>query len=1298
MKLHLPKGLRTALLAVFALTATCYTAQAAPASYDYLLQEKQTPHVFGTVNEKNGINSIIIPELDMSQSWVMDFTVKSINGEACIDADNYSGGASILANVNVPYKSEQIKNGDVTKPKMEDHQFSIYFTPNGKIYSMSNNGKVLLGTDPKGMTWQGTGITPFQITLNWVVDEEGMGSLYYCGGSSVYIGEPDAQGNATIGTLTDNAFNFRTDRVAILDNINTVDNDEVLDTIKMMWTSSPTDDRVTTTMYSTLYSKGSGSDPAAWQITGVADLYTLKYGGADGYVDNTDNGAGAVKTMSNGEEVHFIGDTGVIYTKEDATYSNKTLADADKLAGGTTASVGFGAAENATLTVERTALADSVLNNSVGLRIVGEGEVVLKMNGGSGWDSGDTITNLNMESGSTLVMQADGNVTIELGTGDVTNANIIHRGAGGIFMFKSTSTTKPIVLDTIASESGGTLQISALSAVTAKKVSSQGELNLTSDVVATESVEAASLTVGSNANLTTKDLTINGNATIGSNYTKPGTSVVTTTGTVFVNGNIVVYGALDASRSDSVSAANVTTVNDGVILAKELIASSASTAGVTVSKVGGMLLDGNVIIGPDGIQANTLADTAAIKFAADSAAKVTTKSMSASTIYVEDTAVVSYATTDKLIAVSRTSLTATGKLTSGEINLTNNYKLAATELAASSIKAGDTEIAARTEGYSYASHQNISVTTDSVGNCIIAADTIDANSVTIGKDDQLLGATVTTVKGLSLGENAVVTDVTVNAGTETTLGNNVSLKNVTIASGKFINNDTVNLDNVTFNTTGTGTETTYGGSQGEAFAIANNVESVQITGTQNGEMTKVDKLVLNAEGLDFDNIATGGTEYSFISGEDLEYDYDASRDQLNIKSFVRAELVTTTDGNGNTIITIKGQEDKAGITAELSDTHNRTVAIAAMQEALEGAPSTFAARATTSTPLAEICEYVGHVNRYSNTDRQNVLSAASGASLAALADSQRRGIRDVQDNLRNRIIQMGGGTSAGLTTDWEYVGLQAWAQADGGLATTDGSGDEWGYDFDTTGATVGANLDLTANTVVGLSFSASYGEISVDSTDHAKGNNDAEYISFFARHQKERWVQMFIFTYGMNEMDMERNILGYSSNSKTKGESFSAYYELGYTLGIDYEYNHILQPLVSVTLTSASVDAFTEQGTIGDAGIQYNNNEYFYGQVAVGARYQGVLYQTVHERNAVVEARAMITSDFGDTTDEADVSFAGSSKFTVKGADSSGMGYKLGASISIPVEQYTTLYADVDYTTAPDYTGFRADIGVRYDF
>ena len=93
-----------------------------------------------------------------------------------------------------------------------------------------------------------------------------------------------------------------------------------------------------------------------------------------------------------------------------------------------------------------------------------------------------------------------------------------------------------------------------------------------------------------------------------------------------------------------------------------------------------------------------------------------------------------------------------------------------------------------------------------------------------------------------------------------------------------------------------------------------------------------------------------------------------------------------------------------------------------------------------------------------------------------------------------------------------------------------------------------------------------------------------------------------------------------------------------------------------------------------------------------------MLNQSVYERNTVLELRAMVTADFGDKTDEASVSMAGGKVNTVSGTDTTGVGYTIGAGLSIPVQMQTTLYADVDMTLRTDYTGVRANVGLRYDF
>ena len=989
------------------------------------------------------------------------------------------------------------------------------------------------------------------------------------------------------------------------------------------------------TLVSTLMAEGAED---GWRIQGRTSLQDLK------------NGVYGMTAMDSSHKVQFLGADGIIYSTDNDTFTNTVTTAVDMENLEEDIGMGFGAAAGKTLTVTT---ATSSINNAEGtalidkLTIVGDGTVKLQYATGN---TGNLFeVSVNIADKATLEINSEGTAQIDLSKGTFSSAASIVKSGG-------TAADSALWIDV----GGATTSLARLSNTT-------GTMEIVNPgTIAAASIEATGVRVTGGTNVQAGTLT----AGTGGLNVDPMSKVAAANSIDITGGTLTAYGAVTAGQT--ISAESIEASGSGSIAAAEITAKDISAAGVTIDSTSGTTLTGNARIGASGISANAISSGANISFDSTSTGSVVTKSLSNASISSAGNDIATNASTDSSIAISKDTMVATGKLSASTIDLGESYNLSASELETNSLTDGDTSITGTSN-----TSQNISVYTDASGTRVLNASSIDAESVTIGGNTKLTGADITTTQGVVVKDEG-------------------SLQDVSIQGGSLTNDGIANLDNVAFVTDGTGnanTTTNFGGTSGDAVSITNNVDSVQVSGTMDGSKATISKLVLNAENLAFDTEGQA-TPYTIITGTDIDYTYDAERDQINIAPYVRAQL--TTDAQGN--IQVVGTRDTEGIKSELANTHNRRVAIKAIDEARASAPSSYAQTNATSTPLDAIYDYVGHVNRYSAAERQNVLSAVSGASTALLADSQRRGLRDVQDNLRNRIIQMGGGTNAGLITDWEYVGLQAWAQADGGLATTDGSGDEWGYDFNTSGATVGANIDLTANLVIGTSFSVSYGELDVDSTDNAKGNNDAQYVSFFARHNKERWVQMFIFTYGMNDMDMERSILGYNAKGDTKGTTLSAYYELGYTFGLDYEYTHILQPMVSISFTSASIDGYREEGSIGNAGIDYADNDYTYLQLAVGARYQGVLYETIHERNAVIEARALITQDFGDATNEAEAALAGSGQYTVKCADSSGTGFKLGAGVSIPVEQHTTLYADADFTYAPDYTGLRANIGVRYDF
>ncbi len=1011
-----------------------------------------------------------------------------------------------------------------------------------------------------------------------------------------------------------------------------------------------------------LYTQGT---EAGWLVSGRTELGTA-------YADKI---AGTQREIGAADKVQFVGVNGIIYATETTSFDNDVTVAMDLQNIQAGSAIGFGADAGAELSVTN---ATNIINNAEGealvpvLNIVGDGVVKLCYQGNNAANLSEVQVNIDknatLKIDDSATSSAEG-AQINLSTGIVgTNASIVKSGQATDLTIETELNEESTVisLNKLENENGSIT------------ISGPGSLNV-QDVV----TKGGDVSISGGASHMVENLDIDGDVII------DGGNSLSTTGDVEIAGEARVAGTLNTVKSARLTASDVTVQGAGEIRAREIVGNTVNAGGVTVGDTGSgaarSLLRGNVVVNSRGVVADEIVDGVSIGFSAGSSGTVTTGKMAGINMTAGGTQILTDADTNSTIVMSGTSTVASGTIVAESARVTDGYELSAQQLELTELDSDATSV--EWDGSEYAVLENVSIyngKTRAGGDTrVMRASGITADTVTVQGDSVLIGPDVTASNAVYVGENAILEDVRINTSNGMIVDNGAALYNVSIQSGTMTNEGVVVLNNVEF----VGGGASYGGADGNAIVVdrpMNGVDNVQIIGALDGDSLVIDRLVVNAEALQFSSV---GNSYEIMEGVDISYEPSTSNYQLNIESFVRANL-SYDDATG--VVTISGYKDEYGIKNELKSTPNRQAAMNSLTEAV--------ANAEPGTPLADINEYIGHVNRYSLAERQDVLDAVSGASLVVLADVQRRGLRDSQRNIRNRVIQMGGGTSAGLTTDWEYAGLQAWAQADASFASIGGNQDECGYDFNTTGATVGANLDLTANLVVGMAFSASYGDADIDSKDYATVETSSYYLNFFGRYQSNRWVHMFIFTVGMDEMDTERRVRGYKANGNAEGTTYSLYYELGYTIGLDYENNHILQPLASVTLTTAQMSSFVERGSIGNAGLRYEGEDFVYGQLAIGARYQGVIYESVHERCAVLEARAVITHDIGDKTDHATLSYMGGHNFSVKGADATGLGFEIGAGLSIPVEQHTTLFADADFTYAPEYTGFRANVGVRYDF
>ena len=720
-------------------------------------------------------------------------------------------------------------------------------------------------------------------------------------------------------------------------------------------------------------------------------------------------------------------------------------------------------------------------------------------------------------------------------------------------------------------------------------------------------------------------------------------------------------------------------------------------AAVDDAGVDSPILSDGVRISMDGISAGTIAANTVINISAEENSIVSATKMEGSELKIAGSTIMTNVRNDKgkvtfIADAYYGSIESEGELSADTLVLPDAYSLAAAKLEVrDGLETKVLSTTGTTEAKSIDIWDNViyfdSIKSDTlvVGdgcwvNFSVAGDNgevtvseIEVVSATMGNDLVLFD---TNVKGnLSVGTGAILCNISCEG--ELVTQDNATIVN-TVITNTYKSHGTATLSNIRV-----ADDATFGGARGDAFSSTGVCEDMVFSGvmtsTEEGSSLDITNLEVNVKNLTF---SEAGEKHVLIeASEGNSCILSQPLEDISIVSASYTEVDVVSDGS--TISIIGHRNEEAIKSALVEDSESRATALASLEYAL--------ATAADET-VVNLHDMLGDVRSASVESRREILDAISGASLTALADSQRRGIQDIQSSLRNRIIQMGG------SHETESAGIQAWAQAEGSFSTTDSSEEASGYDYNTWGATVGASFDLTENFILGLSFSASYGEIDADCADRATGNNDAYYVNFFARHQSNRWTQLFIFTVGTNDMDMERSVASYTASGSTSASSFSGYYELGYTLGLNDDFTHVLQPIISASITSAKIDGYTEEGTIGNAALEYDAANLVYGTVGFGFRYQGVLYETGFERSAVLELRAQVTQDFGDKTNEASVSMAGGMFNTVTGTDTTGTGYNLGAGLSLPIQMQTTFFADVDFTTRPDYTGVRANVGLRYDF
>ncbi len=334
-----------------------------------------------------------------------------------------------------------------------------------------------------------------------------------------------------------------------------------------------------------------------------------------------------------------------------------------------------------------------------------------------------------------------------------------------------------------------------------------------------------------------------------------------------------------------------------------------------------------------------------------------------------------------------------------------------------------------------------------------------------------------------------------------------------------------------------------------------------------------------------------------------------------------------------------------------------------------------------------------------------LLAAAAGSGVAVLSSAFAADIERQLRGIRNRTTMMSGKRcvpcKGALNSD--SPNIAAWIDGEGDHRKMKASGMMPGYTLTSWGGTIGMDMSCSERFVGGLAFTALYGDLKAHSADNAKGDFNRYYVSAFGRMKCDHWQHTLLGTMGRLDGDLKRTVDygdgSYHTRSGTKGWGFGLMYEIGYDIPMDEDATFSLQPVVNVNWRIADVNNHTESGS--DAALRVGTQIYNVVTFGAGFRTKGEVGETLFNRRAFLEGRALVKVDAGDRHGEATVAMlgGGGASGKVRSEKLGAVGVELGAGLSIPLgEDAGSFFIDGSAELRNSYSNLNGTVGYRFEF
>ncbi len=455
-------------------------------------------------------------------------------------------------------------------------------------------------------------------------------------------------------------------------------------------------------------------------------------------------------------------------------------------------------------------------------------------------------------------------------------------------------------------------------------------------------------------------------------------------------------------------------------------------------------------------------------------------------------------------------------------------------------------------------------------------------------------------------------------------------------------------------------------------------------------------------------LATDGTgdlvkaDTSYVIG--TVSDGQAAGEIAGITPYAPGSVFMLVDGSQSNL----SVDDAGNIVLNLvTSRRNQLAALATNSNSATGASllwkAAFSGNTTSGTDIRNI---LNSLNSGISRGRANaIMAAVSGAGISvlssAMADDVERQLRAIR-NRTTLLTSLPCRDGKGRLTATEPR-FSVWVNGEGDHHKLEADGYMPGYTLTTWGGTLGMDVACRSGMTAGLALTALSGDLKAHSADNAEGDFNRYYLSAFARKDYKRWQSTLLGTVGRLDADLDRHVYygggSYRTHGSTDGWGYGLMYELGYNYPVAEDATFTLQPVVNVSWKHVDVDGYTENGS--DAGLRVGDLKYDVFTFGAGFRTKAEIGESFFNRRGIFEARALVKVDAGDHRGEANVSMLGGGGAWghVRSEKLSKTGVELGAGISVPLgDDAGFFFIDGTAELRNSYTNLNGTVGYRFEF